>query len=190
VTGLVFVTSSPHKRQEAEQILGFPLRTEALDLEEIQGLDVVTIARHKAAEAARSLGTAVLVEDTSLELAALGGFPGPLIRWLLEASGPGVLPRLLADFPDKNALARCVAVARDGEREWVGVGAVNGVIVPFPRGDSGFGWDVVFAPGWGGGRTYAEMPAEEKNTRSHRALALAELRRVLTLSSSAHQGIR
>lgn len=181
MTGLVFVTSSPHKRLEAEQILGFPLQSEALHLDEIQGLDVVTIARHKAAEAARRLGMAVMVEDTSLELAALGGFPGPLIRWLLEASGPAVLPRLLADFPDKGALARCVAVARDGEREWIGVGAVSGVIVPEPRGDSGFGWDVVFAPRWGDGRTYAEMPAEEKNARSHRALALAELHRTLAI---------
>ena len=125
-------------------------------------------------QAAERLGRAVLVEDTSLELAALGGFPGPLIRWLLEAAGPAVLPRLLADFPDKRAVARCVAVARDGEREWVGVGAVSGVIVAEPRGESGFGWDVVFAPEWGGGRTYAEMPADEKNARSHRALAFAD----------------
>lgn len=187
---LVFVTSSPHKCREAEQILGLSLLTEALHLDEIQGLDVVAIARHKAAIAAERLGRAVLVEDTSLELVALGGFPGPLIRWLLEAAGPAVLPRLLANFRDKRAVARCVAVARSGEQEWVGVGAVSGVIVPEPRGDSGFGWDIVFAPEWGGGRTYAEMPAEEKNSRSHRALAFADLRRALPARWSADQGIR
>ena len=43
------------------------------------------------------------------------------------------------------------------------------------RGASGFGWDVVFIPEWGGGRTYAEMPPGEKNARSHRALAFQEL---------------
>lgn len=186
---LVFVTSSPHKRREAEQILGFSLLTETLHLDEVQGLDVLAIARHKAAEAARRLGRAVLVEDTSLELTALGGFPGPLIRWLLEAAGPAVLPRLLADFPDKRAVARCVAVVRDGEQEWVGVGIVSGVIVPEPRGESGFGWDIVFAPDWGGGRTYAEMPAAEKNNRSHRALAFAELRSTLPPGQFAVRGI-
>jgi non-canonical purine NTP pyrophosphatase (RdgB/HAM1 family) len=189
-TDLVFVTSSPHKRREAEQILGFSLLTETLHLDEVQGLDVVAIARHKAAEAARQLGRSILVEDTSLELTALGGFPGPLIRWLLESAGPAVLPRLLADFPDKRAVARCVAVARDGDQEWVGVGVVHGVIVPEPRGESGFGWDIVFAPDWGEGRTYAEMPAGEKNARSHRALAFAELRSALPPGWSARQQVR
>lgn len=174
---LTFVTSSPHKRREAEQILGFPLASERLHLDEIQGLDLAAVARHKAAEAARLLGRPVLVEDTALELHALGGFPGPLIRWLLEAAGPHTLPRLLAGFADRGATARCVAVVRAGDGEWVGSGAVEGVIVDAPRGAEGFGWDVVFAPAWGGGRTYAEMPAAEKNTRSHRFLAFDALRR-------------
>lgn len=179
---LVFVTSSPHKRREAEQILGFPLASESLHLDEIQGLDVVVVARHKAAEAARRLGRPVLVEDTALELRALGGFPGPLVRWLLEAAGPAALPRLLAGFADKGATARCVAIVRAGEQEWIGSGAVEGVIVETPRGAEGFGWDVVFAPAWARGRTYAEMQAAEKNARSHRFLALKALRRRLARS--------
>ncbi|HPC81978.1 MAG TPA: non-canonical purine NTP pyrophosphatase [Thermoanaerobaculaceae bacterium] len=173
---LTFVTSSPHKRREAEQILGARLAWESLTLPEIQGLDLEAVARHKAAEAARALGRPVLVEDTGLELYALGGFPGPLVRWLLEAAGAGALPRLLAGFDDKRATARCVAVVRVGEHEWVGSGAVEGVIVEAARGTEGFGWDVVFAPSWGGGRTYAEMPPAEKNARSHRFLALEALR--------------
>ncbi len=176
---LTFVTSSPHKRREAEQILGLPLTSEHIHLDEVQGLDLAVVARHKAAEAARRLGRPVLVEDTALELHALGGFPGPLIRWLLEAAGPQALPRLLAGFADKGATARCVAVVRAGAHEWVGSGAVEGVIVDTARGAEGFGWDVVFAPAWGGGRTYAEMPAAKKNARSHRFLALDALRRQL-----------
>lgn len=179
LSALTFVTSNRHKHREAERILGCRLDAEPLHLDEIQGLDLARVARHKAAEAARALGRPVLVEDTALELHALGGFPGPLVRWLLEAAGPEALPRLLAGFADKGATARCVAVIRAADQEWIGSGAVEGVIADGPRGTAGFGWDVVFAPAWGGGRTYAEMAPEEKDARSHRFLALEDLRRRL-----------
>ena len=176
---IVFVTSSDDKHREAEAILGVPLRRAKLDLEEPQSLDVITVARAKAMAAAARLGCPVLVEDTSLELAALGGFPGPFIRWLLASAGAAAIPRLLDGFPDRRATARCVALVRDGEREWKGVGVVDGTIVTAPRGEGGFGWDVIFAPDWGGGRTFAEMSPAEKNARSHRGLAFSALRREL-----------
>jgi non-canonical purine NTP pyrophosphatase (RdgB/HAM1 family) len=177
--GIVFVTSSTDKHREAEQILGVPLQRADVDLSEPQGLDVVAVAREKARAAQRLLGFPVLVEDTSLELAALGGFPGPLVRWLIQAAGPGAIARILDPFPDRAARARCAALVWDGQREWLGLGEVRGTITSGPRGRGGFGWDVVFAPEWGGGRTYAELSPEEKNTRSHRALALRALREKL-----------
>jgi non-canonical purine NTP pyrophosphatase (RdgB/HAM1 family) len=180
--GIVFVTSSEDKHREAEAILGVALERRNLDLAEPQGLDVMKIARAKAGAAAALLGRPVLVEDTSLELAALGGFPGPLIRWLLAAAGPEAIPRMLEGFGDKRARARCVALARSGEREWTGVGEVDGTIVGQPRGRNGFGWDVVFAPDWGDGRTFAEMTSAEKNSRSHRGLAFEALRAELARS--------
>lgn len=179
---VVFVTSSAHKLQEAEAILGRRLERLPLHLPEPQGLDVVAIARAKAADAYRRVGEPVLVEDTSLELAALGGFPGPLVRWLMEAAGPASLARILDGFPDRRATAHCVAVLTDGTATWVGEGVVAGAIAHEPRGSSGFGWDVVFLPEWGGGRTYAEMPPAEKNARSHRALAFRALRAQLPAS--------
>jgi non-canonical purine NTP pyrophosphatase (RdgB/HAM1 family) len=184
LTGLTFVTSSPHKHREAEAILGVRMRRVALDLPEPQGLDVVAVARDKARAAYGLLGRPVVVEDTSLELAALGGFPGPLVRWLLESAGPAALSRMLDGFDDRSARARCAAVVLDGAREWLGVGEVTGTIAAEPRGQGGFGWDVVFAPEWAGGRTYAELPAEEKNARSHRRLALEALKRQLAVESS------
>ena len=176
---VAFVTSSQPKHREAEAILGLPLHRVALDLAEPQTLDVLRVARAKAQSAFQRLGTTVLVEDTSLELHALGGFPGPLVRWLLEAAGPASLARMLDGFTDRGATARCVALLYDGQREWIGEGVVDGVIVTTPRGHSGFGWDVVFAPSWGDGRTYAEMTVAEKNARSHRRLALRRLRQQL-----------
>lgn len=182
---LVFVTSSTGKHREAQQILGFPLQREDMDLPEPQGLDVVVVAREKSRAAQRQLGCPVLVEDTSLELSALGGFPGPLVRWLLQAAGPEAIARILDPFPDRTATARCAALVWDGQHEWLGLGEVRGTIATNARGAGGFGWDVVFAPEWGGGRTYAELSPEEKNVRSHRALALAALKRLLDSSSSS-----
>jgi len=171
-----FVTSSSHKLREAEAILGTQLERVALDLTEPQGLDVVAIALAKARTAYERTGVPVMVEDTSLELDALGGFPGPLIRWLMDSAGPASLARLLDGFDDRGATAHCVAVVVDGAREWVGEGVVHGAIAEEPQGESGFGWDVVFIPDWDGRRTFAQMPPEEKNARSHRALAFRSLR--------------
>ena len=181
--GLVFASSSAHKHRELEAILGCPVERVAIDLLEPQGLDVVAVVREKARLAHAALGRPVLVEDTALELAALGGFPGPLVRWLLQSAGPAAIARILDPFADRSASARCAAIIYDGKRSWLGVGAVRGSIVTQERGHNGFGWDVVFAPEWGGGRTYAEMPDEEKNARSHRRLALEDLRRQLALRS-------
>jgi non-canonical purine NTP pyrophosphatase (RdgB/HAM1 family) len=172
---LAFVTSSENKHREAQAILGLDLERVALDLTEPQGLDVVAVARTKAHLAYEILRRPVLVEDTSLELAALGGFPGPLIRWLLESAGVAAIPRMLDAFPTRAARARCVALTWDGVREIIGIGVADGEIAREPRGRSGFGWDVVFVPDWGGGCTYAEMQPKEKNSRSHRALAFRAL---------------
>lgn len=176
---VIFVTSSAHKHREAEAILGIPLTRQVLDLVEPQSLNVIDVARRKAHLAHSQLRKAVLVEDTSLELRALGGFPGPLVRWLLEAAGPESLTKILDGYADRTATARCVALIFDGCREWVGEGTVEGSIVEAPRGASGFGWDVVFAPVWGEGKTYAEMTPAEKNSRSHRGLAFRSLARRL-----------
>ena len=175
LAGLVFVTSSADKHREAQAILAIPLERVALDVSEVQGLDVVAVTREKARTAFHQVGRPVLVEDTSLELDALGGFPGPLVRWVEEAAGVSALARIIDAYDTRAAVARCVALVFDGAREWLGVGEVRGSIAEEPRGSNGFGWDVVFIPEWGGGRTYAEMAREEKNARSHRAQAFRAL---------------
>jgi XTP/dITP diphosphohydrolase len=55
------------------------------------------------------------------------------------------------------------------------MGKIEGVIVDAPRGDQGFGYDPVFAPAGGSGRTFAEMNSTEKHAVSHRGRAFREL---------------
>jgi non-canonical purine NTP pyrophosphatase (RdgB/HAM1 family) len=176
---LVFVTSNLDKLREAEEVLGMPMTHRAMDIVEIQSLDIKEVVRHKAASAQARLGGPVLVEDTSLELAALNGFPGPLVRWLLASVGPEGIARLLDPFAERRATVHCLACAASESDEYFGLGTVEGVIASSPRGQKGFGWDSVFCPEGGRGKTYAEMASAEKNRVSHRRKALEALKNAL-----------
>lgn len=176
---LVFVTSNPNKVREAEAVLGRSLDHRALDLPEIQSLDLGEVVRSKAAAAWKEIGRPVLVEDTGLELTGLGGFPGPLVRWLLTSVGPGGIGRIAHCFDDRRAVARCLLCASDGTVEVLGEGVVEGSIAAQPRGRLGFGWDSVFVPDEPGGRTYGEMSDDEKNGISHRRRAFEALKDAL-----------
>ena len=176
---LVFVTSNLDKLREAEAVLGRSIEHCGLDLPELQTLDLEEVVRDKARAAWNHFGRPVLVEDTSLELAGLGGFPGPLIRWLLGSVGPEGICKVAGCFEDRRATARCLVCATDGSAEVFGEGAVEGFIAPGPRGDGGFGWDVAFVPVDGGGLSYGEMSEEEKNLISHRHKAFVALRDAL-----------
>ena len=176
---LVFVTSNKGKRREAEAVLGCSLRHRPLDLVEPQSLDVHEVVCSKAAAGFELINAPVLVEDTGLELLGLGGFPGPLIRWLLASVGASGICRIAHAFDDPRAVARCVACAADGSEIVVGEGAAFGTIAQEPRGTGGFGWDTVFIPDDGDGRTYGEMDDEEKNAISHRRKAFIALRDAL-----------
>lgn len=176
---LVFVTSNKGKRREAEAVLGLPLRHRSLDLVEPQSLNLHEVVRSKAAAGFELIQAPVLVEDTGLELLGLGGFPGPLIKWLLATVGADGICRIAHAFGDPRAVARCVACAADGSEVVVGEGAVLGIISTEPRGAGGFGWDGAFIPDDGDGRTYGEMNDDEKNAISHRRKAFITLRDAL-----------
>jgi len=181
---VAFVTSNPGKAREAAALLGRPVTAQEFDIPEMQSLDFEAVVRAKALEAARRLGEPALVEDSGLAIAAWGGFPGPLTRWITgEALGPEGLARMLAAFGDRRAEAvSALGLARPGDHPadvLVAVGRVAGSIAEAPRGTFGFGWDVIFVPD-GESRTWAEMADEEKNRDSHRARSFREMARILS----------
>jgi len=176
---LVFVTSNLGKLREAEAVLGHRLDHQSLDLPELQSLDLEEIVRGKARAAWQRLARPVLVEDTGLELAGLGGFPGPLVRWMLVSVGAAGICRIAHCFGNAAAAARCLVCATDGSTEIVGEGVVEGTIAGEPAGRGGFGWDSAFIPNRGDGRTYGEMTEEEKSLISHRRRAFVALRDAL-----------
>ncbi|XP_039591815.1 inosine triphosphate pyrophosphatase [Polypterus senegalus] len=172
---VVFVTGNSKKLEEVVQILGskFPytLVPRKIDLPEYQG-EPDEISIQKCQEAARQVDGPVIVEDTCLCFNALGGLPGPYIKWFLDKLKPEGLYKLLAGFEDKSALALCTFAYSSGRAAPVLLfrGVTEGRIVE-PRGPRDFGWDPCFLPD-GFEQTYAEMPKEQKNQISHRYRAL------------------
>ena len=79
-------------------------------------------------------------------------------------------------------------LARPDGRELVATGTVEGVIADAARGSGGFGYDSVFVPAGGGGRTFAEMTLAEKQRLSHRGRALRTLATQLPRGCRARRG--
>ncbi len=168
--GLALVTGNPDKLAETRRLTGVEIEGIEFDLPEIQSLDLEAVVRAKAAEAWRRVRRPLVVEETGLELAALNGFPGPLVKWMLDAVGPQGIARTAHRLGDPRAVARCQLLVTDGERTLLAEGSTEGVLVLPPRGDDGFGWDPVFQPA-GHDRTYAELGPEIKDRIGHRGRA-------------------
>ena len=170
----VLVTGNRGKIAEARLAVGRELEAVELDLPEIQSLDLLEVLRAKAGEAWRRLGRPLVVEEAGLELAALNGFPGPLVKWMLEAVGAEGLASTAAALGNPRATARCALLYKDGDREIVAEGKTEGTLVLPGRGTHGFGWDPVFLPD-GETRTFAELTGTEKGAVSHRGKAWREM---------------
>jgi non-canonical purine NTP pyrophosphatase (RdgB/HAM1 family) len=165
----VFVTGRPEKVEEAAR-LGFAVAPLPLELPELQAVDPGDVVEEKARAAYARLSRPVIVEDSGLEIAAWGGFPGALVKWLEKTAGVEKITRMLDGFPDRSARAVCAVAYFDGAAFFHGRGHVDGEIAPRPRGSGGFGWDSIFIPR-GETRTFAQMPPADKDRRSHRRRA-------------------
>lgn len=174
----VLVTGNENKRREAERIVGHRLETAAIDLPEVQSGDLIEVLRFKAEAAWQRLERPVVVEETGLELACMNGFPGPLVKWMLEAVGDEGIANVAIRSGDPRVVARCALMLRSGDREVIAEGATAGRLVLPPRGGGGFGWDPVFEPD-GLERTYAELGDEVKDRIGHRGRAWRQFLRAL-----------
>jgi XTP/dITP diphosphohydrolase len=184
---LVLASANPDKAAEIAQILTASLAVDLRprppsvpDVEET-GDTLVANARLKARALAEATGLPAVADDTGLEVAALGGAPGV---YSARYAGPEAtyadnvakLLGALGSTADRRARFVTVAlVAYPDGREVAAEGAVTGTIAPAPRGEGGFGYDPVFVPDEGDGRTFAEMAPDEKNQLSHRGRAFRAL---------------
>jgi XTP/dITP diphosphohydrolase len=187
---LVLASANPDKAAEIAAILA----ASGLDVEllarpagapevEETGVTLEENARLKAMALCEVTGLPAVADDTGLEVDALGGAPGvSTARYAGEDAtyedNVRKLLRELADVPSERRTARFSTVALvhwpDG-REVVAVGTVEGEIVAEAQGGEGFGYDPVFRPAEGDGRTFAQMSPAEKHAVSHRGRAFRTL---------------
>ena len=188
---LVAATANPHKLSEIAAILGsaVELLPRPVDLGEVieDGHTLEANAQLKARAVCAHTGQAAVADDTGLEVDALDGAPGVRsARYAGECAGDADnRARLLVELngvADRSARFRTVAIVAfpDGS-ELVAEGVISGTIAETSRGDQGFGYDPVFVPDEGDGRTFAEMSADEKNAVSHRGRAFRALAAKLDL---------
>jgi XTP/dITP diphosphohydrolase len=187
---LVLASANPDKAAEISAILtaavpGLDLVPRPADLADVDetGATLLENARLKAAAIAAATGEAAVADDTGLAVDALDGAPGV---YSARFAGEGAtyadnVAKLLKELdgvaPDRRtARFETVALVRwpDG-REVAASGAVEGVIAAEARGHGGFGYDPIFVPSEGDGRTFAELRPEEKHALSHRGRAFRAL---------------
>ncbi len=182
---LVFVTNNEHKLEEVRAILGSSF--DILSLKDIGCFEDIpetadTLegnALLKAKYVAEKYHIDCFADDTGLEIDALDGAPGV---YSARFAGEGhnaeknmqKVLRLMENESDRNACFRTViALIRAGEVLYF-EGKICGRILRQPTGNGGFGYDPIFVPE-GYDKSFAELPAEKKNSISHRGLAVKKL---------------
>ena len=190
MTRFVLATANPDKAAEITRILRdagalLELAPRPANVPEVEetGATLEANARLKAVGLASATSLPAIADDTGLEVDALGGAPGV---YSARFAGPdatyadncNLLLRRLDGVPPERRTARFATVALahwpDG-REAAALGTVEGTIAETARGEGGFGYDPVFVPLEGDGRTFGEMTAAEKHAISHRGRAFRTL---------------
>ena len=181
---LLFATTNKGKVEETEEILGFDVDSVSFEVEEIQSLDPVEVAIHKAQNYYLEARKPLFVEELTLTFKTLKKFPGPYISDFFDILGNQGLVDLLRGRKDRRAVARTIIVYIDRKaKKHVFEGKVAGKIARKPRG-RGFGWDPIFIPK-GDTRTFGEMSFDDKNKYSMRAKALKKFKNFLVKGKQA-----
>lgn len=186
---LYLASSNPGKRSEYQSMVAGG----HVELASLPGIDArqrfdesaPTFAENAAGKAlhySRATEALLLADDSGLVVPALGGAPGPQSARYAgpRATDADRIRKLLDELQAKGASDRqarfvCVlALAAGGRVLAVFSDAVEGTLLPSPRGTGGFGYDplFLFEPL---GKTFAELSREEKNRHSHRGKAFRKL---------------
>lgn len=186
---LVCATANPGKVAEIAAMLpdGWKLLPRPADVGDVveDAGTLVGNARLKARAILAATGKAAVADDTGLEVAALDGAPGVDTavfagRGCTDAENRKKMLDVLAGVTNRAArFVTVVLVAWPDGNETIVTGTCEGVLATAERGGRGFGFDPLFVPDDGDGRTFAEMTVQEKNAMSHRGRAFRALAAVL-----------
>jgi XTP/dITP diphosphohydrolase len=200
---LVLASNNAKKLKELQSLFaGLPLELVtqgSLGVTEAEEPHVTFIenALAKARHASRCTGLPAIADDSGLCVEALGGQPGvqsavfaPMDvalsadmereaqRTLQDRANNALLLQRMHSVTDRRAAFVCTLLAvrsADDPEPLLAFGRWQGEILEAPQGQGGFGYDpLMFIPELD--RTVAALSPEDKNGRSHRALAAAQMR--------------
>jgi XTP/dITP diphosphohydrolase len=181
----VLATQNKNKAKEIIQILTeiefLPRPSDFPDIEE-SGSTIEENAILKAVTIAEHAKIPSLADDTGLEVEELNFTPGVhSARFAGEGSSDldnvNKVLSLMENKSNRTAMFKTViAMAFPDGKLIVGKGEVKGSLTSQIRGTNGFGYDAIFIPQTGDGRTFGQMSSEEKNSMSHRKLALIDFK--------------
>lgn len=169
-------TSSDHKYEEAREVLteyGVELERLSIDRVEIQADNPELIAEYSLK--VLDIDVPILIEDAGLYIDKYYGFPGPYSSYALRTIDNEGILKLMEGETERGARYLSAVAFRDGDTSVTFTGEVVGRIAMETRGTNGFGYDPIFMPEEGDGRTFGEMSAAEKARISHRARAFRKL---------------
>jgi len=169
-----FITGNEGKARYVAEWLGHDVPRHKIDLDELQTLNLRELITHKVKQAYSVLKTPVLVEDAQLSFTAMGGLPGPFIRWFIDELGYDGICKMLNNYNDRTAHGKICYALYDGKNMQFFEGEMHGKIAKEPRGTGGFGFDAIFIND-GFSKTRAEMTEQEYAQTSYRKIALDKL---------------
>lgn len=185
---ILFLTSNEGKLREARhaleprgyEIVSFVGGTNNVELVEIQAKDLLAVAQSKIDQVESYLVNTekiegVMVEDAGFFIDGYPGFPGVYSAHILESLGLEGILRLMHGRKNRGAEFRAAIVLQIESEKIVAQGSCRGHISEVIRGSEGFGYDPLFIPEDGDGRTFAEMTLDEKRVLSHRGNAMERL---------------
>jgi XTP/dITP diphosphohydrolase len=186
---LIFATNNNHKLEEVRDILGN--KFQLLSLKDINCLEDIpetadTLdgnALLKARYISQKYGYDCFADDTGLEVYALDNAPGVYsARYAGESKNPAdnrqKILKELEGKEDYSARFRTVIALIIKGEEYFFEGIIEGKLIREEKGTGGFGYDSIFVP-QGYNQTFAELGTEIKNTISHRAKAINQLKQFL-----------
>ncbi len=188
---LLVATRNRGKLVEFQKLLGPLTDVQVVSMDEVQsaprevvedGDTFIANATKKAQEVSSATGMLTLADDSGIEVDALGGAPGVVSARFAgegasDADNNRLLLQKLAHVPteQRGARFRCVLALSDptgplGTRVHIEEGVWEGTVADAESGTCGFGYDSLFISD-GETRTNGELLPDEKNARSHRAIA-------------------
>jgi len=194
---ILFATSNPNKVEESSVVLELSgHRVEQLliggvppDFKEPKELGLEAVAMAKIEQALELIhgtefeGSAIMVEDSGVFLDAFENWPGAVSSDVEREIGLEGLLGMLTDDRQRGAEYRAVAIVSDGAMTWSSTGVCRGRISKTIRGDQGFGYDPIFIPDEGDGRTFGEWGDGKSSEITHRARAMNRLADLLNSPS-------